>query len=188
MNGARTLKSDSNSSGGWYWPIPPWSPWYGITTRCTILVVHSITSGSSWMMQLGCAYTSGWSSPYHALSFFAFSAYDYGQFGGSADAVNSYDVSGDPSYYNAGTCHAVTREDTSVQFYRDGEAYGTVKTLANNFTPDFSNRRPITMMNRSEVSPGDGYAGECSVGLAWNRTLSPAEIRMVFLNPWQVFA
>lgn len=96
-------------------------------------------------------------------------------------------MSGDPSFYSAGTCHAAVRDGTSVQFYRDGATYGIAKTLPANFTPDFVNRRPITMMNRSEISPGEGYAGHCSLGLVWNRPLDAAAMKRVFLNPNALF-
>ena len=170
------------------WAYYPWAPVIGsITTQCTIVVFLSVSSLSSSFAELLCIpYRDGsWSSPFGAMEFLRNSTGSECNFT-YANAGSQVAVTSDSSMIAADGIlrqYAVTRDGSTVKFYRDGVQHGATKTLGSNGNTDFNGGHPVTLGNRSPSSSGNSMGGWYTMAGLWNRALSPHEIALLNLKP-----
>lgn len=185
----KAFKSPSNTTDGWYWILPPNHPIYSITTEDSSFILANRASGAVASNLFGIPYRAeGWTTPFYAWTLATSGSnatsggYNYAP---SASVRRTTTMAG---FYTNGKTQAygVTRSGGRARYYAGGVQVGADAAITAG-SPDFVNRRPPVLFNRSSDSPAEGTTGQAAVVLVWNRELSPEEWKSVNDNPWQLF-
>lgn len=186
----KTLYTPGTTSDGWYWPLPAGHPLYTIGTQDTIFVLAKRIAGASFNNLLGVPYRSGsWATPFYAWGLSGQSNNTTGAYtlatSGSA-RISAISVAG---LFQDGVTRAygATRSGTRIRFYNDKNQYGADATITA-ASPDWANKQPLVLFNRSNSAPGEGMSAHAGLVLVWSRELTPDEWASIAQNPWQLFA
>ena len=182
----RSLNGTAETSG-WYYPLPSSHRLYSITTEISAIIVGNITpSSQSPLLSIPVA-NGTWNSPFASFIvepqstnvtriLFSYSA-----------AAYSYSDIGDNSV-SAGThIWSATRSGANLAIYTDGILKGSVSDV-NSGNIYWGTKEPVCLLNESNSLPRSGATGGISLSLIFNRALSAFDIRLISVNPWQLFA
>jgi hypothetical protein len=188
--------------------------WRSITTQHTIMQLGTClwTAGSaavtafpgSALFGVGYQVTSGSGQPYWfgicngATSFRAESIFPYGTATGveiqsaanylrTANPFTGEEVTG--GKISGGGSYAITRNDKTTKFYRDGKLFGTDTTMSAGLSV-FWNNTDVTVGTASLSSgpaggggPYECFGGRFGPSLVWNRALADDEIAAIMNDP-----
>lgn len=179
--------STSTANGGAYWAFP--NALQGLSKNYTFLFRGRLTSVVDYSALIAIPYrASGWSNPFNACSLvktptaaptqahFLYS--DAGQTQYNTSSGTNFQSTSDPV-----TTYAATRNGAAVVFYRNGLRHSTADYATNN-PVDVSNAQPVTLMNHSSTSNGEGAVGVCDMAAIWTRTLTPLEMEWLQVEPY----
>ena len=167
---------------------------YGITSAFTLSIWIEPLTVVDYTNYFSVPYrASGWSAPYNSLTVFrdaatskitsltwAYSATQNSQFNATSEIITY----GAGSYAN----YLWTRNSAAeCVLYKNGVAvYSGSATV--NAAIDWNEKRPVTMLNHSSSSPGEGWTGLYDGCDIWNRALSAPEVSAYYRNRFQLFA
>lgn len=191
FDGGRSFHTTTENTDGWYWPVPANHPVYTITTQCTMLVIAKLVAGTSYKQLVGIPYAAGsWSPPFQALGLNTNSDASQGALNYAVSGQGRGGVFASAGWITPGktVVYGGTRNGTVLKGYLGPTQYGSDGTGADAGAVDFTNKQPVVLFNHSNSSAGEGFVGDGSLVLFWNRALSPSEWSAVAINPWKVFA
>lgn len=179
-----SLLSPDATNGGVYYPFSELLR--TITDKLTVLVWANITAMTNWSSILVIPfYTSGGGEPYTVLALQREEATSNLYFGFADTGTTRRSVVSDTGAVQTSdgwAMYAVTRDGSTVRFYRNGKPHGANKTISSNSIGWLS--RNISLANGSSYSPGQGFEGKLPLAMIYNRALSDDEIALLFAFPY----
>lgn len=156
-----------------------------ITTVHSIWVDATVDSLGAWSMMIGIPWASGtWTAPFAAIALNRSSSttatnHQFVTSGPTANAYTgasgSFPTSGRHRYW-------VIRNGTNLKFGADGSQVGSDATVASGSTI-YNTSQPLTMLNRSSTSIGEGIDGSIHCLRIWSRALSTTEMGDLNTDP-----
>jgi len=131
-----------------------------------------------------------WSYPYSA---YGFGTYDTSgklrllissgsDFLGTANSVTSL-VTPDQTF----SCYAVSKNASSLSFYKDGKIYESDSNTTSGIAPSFENAAQVALGSHAVKNIGEGIDGIFGPQIIYSRDLTLAELRTINANPYQIF-
>lgn len=189
-----TISSSSVTNGGAWWNHPATHPVYSLRTQITIVMVGAFGSFGAYGRLFEIPYAAVHAAPYAALCLNTDSTGLAGNLalGLSTNSTTNLGADSGAGFLlldNKPHLYAAVRNGASVKFYRDGGAPTAVTgSLGANDVPDFTNRRPLVVLNHNHADPGEGAIGSCNVVLIFNRALADQEIQALYQDMGRYFA
>lgn len=180
------LNSASTADGGAAWP---WTDRLAsLTDEWTIAVWLDPTTLVSSSHLLDIPYrAAGWTTPYHGLNLmrevltgrltleWASSAADRN----TATSPATMFADTDPL-----SLYLVTRQGSVARFFKNAAQIGANVTGRPTTSVDLSGKQPITLLNRSSTSVGEGIVGVTPLAAVWGRALRNDEIAWLAAEPY----
>lgn len=184
------LSSTSTTNQGWYSPtaVPPATMSDGVT----MLAFITIDSWASFSFFLCVPYGTTWVSPFGAcglqrnITNNVLRVFGTNSSGGTVAAISTINVTAGNTY-----AIVVARRASSTDFLINGVFETINNTVSSGGLASDPwvnpNKQPLSILNHSSTSPGEGTSGRIAVTAFWTRALSVNEMRSVYNNPWQLF-
>ena len=185
----RAYESNSTTDGGWHFEAPSVQR-LNNGTKHTIGGSVAIDSGTTWGKFIGSpASKTTWASPYVQFTLNRNSSSDFWKLEwkavGGANVGPAFSAS--PTYLDASDrVIMATRNGATAKIFEDGLLRLTEAAAPTN-AMDVSQNTGIYLLSRNDVADGEGSDGRVSWSAVWNRELSEAEVRLISLDPYQIF-
>ena len=185
----RCLESTSQADGGISFPSS--AQLRSITTQRTFAFHGEIDAFGTWAHLISIPYAAGtWVQPWMAHSF--------RRQGSTGANLNTHAALGGTTYASVNSAGgfvtgnhwfvvAIDGAAGIARFYVDGFQVGGDVGFSTTPVDWGGSNQPVTILNRSSTSPGEGTDGRCFTAAIWNRVLSAAEIAGLVISPQRMF-
>ncbi len=181
------LDSANSTNDGAYWP---WTDRLASLTDTWTIAVWadpaSLAAGGYDHLLCIPYRATGWTTPYLGLSFGRYGTTGQlsAQYAESATAwITRASTSVGITAADPLTLYLVTRKAATFRFFVD--AYQLGADVAGVTTAiDLSGKQPITLLNRSSTSVGEGLVGRSPLAAIWGRALSDDEVAWLAAEPF----
>jgi len=164
---------------------------YAITNQYSIALLTQIDVLSAWGSLFCIQFDGSWGDPWGSIYLYQDTGTTQLRHLCGVGVGQRPIIDSDNGYLSAdSTPHMlhVTRDGTTVRFYKDGVQDGNDKTTTTASPTWDSTRRPASIMSTDDAQSGVGIEGKTFIAAMWNRELSAGEVHSFNKNPWQVFA
>lgn len=178
------LTSSSTSNGGAYWPFNPLL--LSITTNFTVAVWANLRTIAAWSSFISIPFASAvWSPPYASIVLQQNNSTGQGSlsFAAAGNAHAAVSASGFMSTSDGLTLYGASRASGNVNWYRKGLLFSS-NTGGDTSAVDWGSKRPVTLLNHSSDSNGEGIVGEVPLAMIFKRVLTDGEWLLLQNDPW----
>lgn len=177
----RNWTSGSNSADGVYFALPATHPLYTIGVEFTIFQVAEIASWGAYSSLLCVPYrVTSWADPFGAFGFQRENANNtvrvWGSYGGTGAQFSNTTTLTVKAGAGNRYVMAAARYTGGCRFLINGAYNDSVAGSNTSSAVDWTNKQPLSILNRSDSNNGEGTTGSASITLIFKGALSQAEL------------